>query len=150
LLRFLRDSPVLFIVTAPLIYAQIIPTLVADAFVTLYQWICFPVYGIPLVKRSEYVVMDRKYLAYLNLIEKINCIYCEYANGVIAYVREVASRTEQYWCPIKHVRKIKEPPQRYYEFLEYGDAEKFHENWDKERQKCRACETVGDCLSRTE
>jgi hypothetical protein len=35
-------------------------------------------------------------------IEKINCAYCSYANGAIASVREMASRTEIYWCPIKH------------------------------------------------
>jgi hypothetical protein len=29
-----------------------------------------------------------------------------YANGVFAYVREVGSRTEQYWCPIKHARRV--------------------------------------------
>jgi len=33
--------------------------------------------------------MDRHHLAYLNVIEKLNCEYCGYANGVFAYVREI-------------------------------------------------------------
>lgn len=140
LLKFLRESNILFVLTSPIIYAMIIPMVISDIFVSVYQTICFPIYGIPKVKRSDYVVMDRKYLAYLNLIEKMNCIYCEYSNGVIAYVREVASVTEQYWCPIKHARGLKDAPPRYYEFLEYGDADHFHEKWDKQREKCRACE----------
>lgn len=146
LLKFFRESNILSMLTSPIIYAMIIPILISDLFVTVYQSICFPIYGIPKVKRSEYVVMDRKYLAYLNLIEKMNCIYCEYANGVIAYVREVASRTEQYWCPIKHARGLKDAPPRYYDYIEYGDAKGLREGWEQQREKCRACETPsGSC-----
>lgn len=140
LLRFIRTSSIGVIITAPVIYSLIIPVVLSDLLVTIYQHICFPVYRIPLVKRSEYVVMDRKYLEYLNLIQKVNCIYCEYANGVIAYVREVASRTEYYWCPIKHARKAKGTHDRYYDFLDYGDSEDFMEKWEHQREKCRACE----------
>ena len=149
LVRFFRETPLLFILTCPVIYAMIIPIALSDLFVSVYQAICFPVYGIGKVKRSDYVVMDRKYLAYLNVIEKMNCIYCEYVNGVIAYVREVASRTELYWCPIKHARALKDhPPARYYDYLEYGDAEAFHEKWEQQRDKCRACKMPGDCAEK--
>ena len=55
-----------------------------------YQAICFPVYKIPKVRRRDYLVFDRHHLAYLNIIEKINCAYCSYANGAIAFMREVA------------------------------------------------------------
>ncbi|MCB9988670.1 MAG: hypothetical protein H6868_04950 [Rhodospirillales bacterium] len=150
LIRYLRGSRLLVILTAPIIYAMIIPMVVCDLFVSVYQAICFPIYGIPKVKRRDYVVMDRKYLAYLNLIEKMNCIYCEYSNGVIAYVREIASRTEQYWCPIKHAKKLKDPPARYYDYLEFGDSQAFHEKWEQQRDKCRACEMPGDCAGKTE
>lgn len=44
-------------------------------------------------------------LSYLNAIEKLNCVYCGYGNGVIAYGREIIARTEQFWCPIKHASK---------------------------------------------
>lgn len=138
--KFLQQSKILTVVTAPVIYSLIFPLVLADLFVTVYQHICFRVYKVPLVRRSEYVVMDRKYLAYLNWIEKLNCVYCEYANGVISYAREVASRTEQYWCPIKHARKIEDPHDRYYDFIEYGDGQDFHAKFKQQREKCRACE----------
>lgn len=140
ILKFLRASKVAYALTAPVIYSLIIPITLMDIFMTVYQQICFRIYGIPLVRRGDYVVMDRKYLAYLNWIEKINCIYCEYGNGVIAYAREIASRTEQFWCPIKHARKVHEPHGRYYDFLEYGDTQDFRSKLKDQRDKCRACE----------
>lgn len=145
--QFLRTSQIPYILTAPLIYSLIIPFVLMDVFVTVYQQVCFRVYGIPLVKRSEYVVMDRKYLQYLNWIEKLNCIYCEYGNGVISYVREVAGRTEQFWCPIKHAKKVKDAHSRYLEFIEYGDTEDFHKQLEVQRGRCRACEQGGGCAS---
>ena|SRR6218665_331148 len=145
--QFLRTSKIPYILTAPLIYSLIIPFVLIDVFVTVYQQVCFRVYGIPLVKRSEYVVMDRKYLQYLNWIEKLNCVYCEYGNGVIAYVREVAGRTEQFWCPIKHAKKVKDAHSRYLEFIEYGDTENFHAQLEVQRGRCRACEQGGGCAS---
>jgi hypothetical protein len=44
------------------------------------------------------------------------------SNGLFAYVREVAARTEQYWCPIKHARRLRGSQARYRDFFEYGDA----------------------------
>jgi hypothetical protein len=69
-------TPPKHLLTAPVIYTLIIPGLLLDLFVTLYQWICFPVYKITKVKRGDHIVIDRQYLRYLNLIEKINCVYC--------------------------------------------------------------------------
>jgi hypothetical protein len=77
------------------------------------------------VKRSEYVVLDRGDLPYLNVVQKFNCFYCGYANGVVAYAREIAARTEQYWCPIKHSRRVLAAHERYPRFFEYGDSEAF-------------------------
>lgn len=111
------------VVTAPVIYSLILPLLLLDAWLGLYQSICFRAYRIPRVERREFIAFDRGKLAYLNWIEALNCAYCAYANGVIAYAREVGSRTEQYWCPIKHALRISGPHERYYQFLEYGDAE---------------------------
>lgn len=146
--RFIRESDLFYILTAPIIYSLIIPFVLMDVMVTLYQHICFRIYGIPLVRRSEYVVMDRKYLAYLNWIEKLNCMYCEYGNGLIAYVREVAARTEQFWCPIKHARKVKGAHERYYNFIEYGDAVDVHRKMEDQREKCRACEMPCDTVDK--
>src|SRR5690348_5270466 len=70
----------LILLTAPIIYALIVPFMLLDIFVTLYQAVCFPVYGIAKVKRSDYLIYDRAQLGYLNLVEKLNCLYCSYAN----------------------------------------------------------------------
>lgn len=128
LLSYLRDAPLLHIVSAPFIWMCIIPSLFLDAVVSLYQWVCFAIYHIPKVKRRDYIVFDRRYLAYLNLIEKINCAYCSYFVGLIAYVQEIAARTEQFWCPIKHARHLKTLHSRYQKFVAYGDAEKYRTN----------------------
>ena len=113
--------------TAPVIYSLIIPFAVLDAWVSLYQAICFRAYGLPRVKRGRYIVLDRAGLPYLNALEKLNCAYCSYVNGVIAYVREVGSRTEQYWCPIKHAKRVLGAHPRYAAFEEYGDSEHYQE-----------------------
>ena len=86
---------------------MVLPIALLDLWASVYQWVCFPVYGISRVRRSAYVVIDRQHLAYLNAIEKLNCVYCGYGNGVFAYVREIAGRTEQYRCPIRHARRVR-------------------------------------------
>ncbi len=121
------------LVTAPFIYALIIPFLLLDVMVSLYQWICFPVYGINKVNRASYFIYDRRHLVYLNAIEKINCAYCSYGNGLIAYVREVAARTERYWCPIKHAERSKATHNHYAHFFDYGDAESYHDYLAKQQ-----------------
>ncbi len=135
LLRYLLRSRALVILTAPVIYIGWVPFALMDLFVTLYQWICFPVYRIPRVRRSDYVVFDRADLPYLNLIEKFNCLYCSYGNGVAAYTREVAARTEQYWCPIKHARHIRAAHDRYPRFFDHGDAEAYRQGLNRLRRQ---------------
>ena len=123
LAQFLRESSIPALLTAPMIYSLFMPFLMLDAWVSLYQLVCFPIYGIDRVRRSEYISLDRRKLAYLNAIEKANCEYCSYANGLLAYIREIAARSEQYWCPIKHARRIRGPHTHYRLFVDYGDAE---------------------------
>lgn len=77
------------------------------------------------MKRTDYIVLDRGHLAYLNLLERLNCVYCSYANGICAYVAEIAARTEQHWCPIKYANRLRSPHSRYQHFLAYGDAERY-------------------------
>jgi hypothetical protein len=134
LLKYLRNAELRNVVTAPVIYSVIVPLLLLDLFVTVYQRLCFPLYRVARVRRGDYLVFDRGHLAYLNLIEKINCVYCSYANGLIAYVKEVVGRTEQYWCPIKHARRVLQPHPYYNAFVDYGDAEAFR----RELQALRA------------
>ena len=123
LLPYLFGANPLVMLTAPVIYAGIVPFLLLDLFVSIFQAVCFPIYGIAKVRRADYLVFDRHHLAYLNALEKLNCAYCSYANGLIAYVREIAARTEQYWCPIKHARRVVGSHARYALFDDYGNAE---------------------------
>ena len=121
--RYIIEANPLTVLTAPVIYSLIVPIALLDLSVMAFQAICFPVYRIPKVRRRDYLVFDRHHLAYLNAIEKFNCAYCSYANGAIAFMREVASPTEVYWCPIKHARRVLGPHPHYQGFADFGDAE---------------------------
>jgi len=123
LLKYVFSSPWLVAVTAPIIYSLLIPFLLVDLWVSIYQAVCFRVYRIPQVRRGRFMNFDRTGLPYLNTLEKLNCAYCSYINGVVAYVCEVASRTEQYWCPIKHTRRVVGAHRRYDGFENFGDGE---------------------------
>lgn len=117
------------IISMPFIYSVIIPALILDLFLLMYQNTAIRLYKIPLAKRSDYIVFDRKQLAYLNWLQKINCIYCSYVNGLFQYWVEVAGRTEKYWCPIKHARKKSWSHDWEEHFADYGDAEGFKETF---------------------
>ncbi len=136
--RFLAQSSLLTTITAPVIYSLIVPLLLVDIWISLFQAICFRAYGIARVRRADYIVFGRQHLAYLNSIEAANCLFCAYANGLIAFAREIGSRTEQYWCPIKHALRIPDAHQRYYKFLEYGDADGYRARLTDFRDRLRA------------
>jgi hypothetical protein len=135
LARFLRTSPISRIISTPFVYALILPLALLDLCVNLYQAICFPLWGIARVPRSDFIVVDRHHLPYLNGIQKLNCIYCGYANGLIALTREIAGRTEQYWCPIKHASRVAAPHHRYRGFVDYGDATGYRDKIKTFREK---------------
>lgn len=113
------------LLTGPVIYGMIVPLLILDLCVSLYQATCFPIYRIEKVRRADYIVFDRQHLEYLNFIEKFHCTYCAYGVGLIAYVGEIVARTEQYFCPIKHARKASGSHARHARFLDYGEAAEF-------------------------
>lgn len=127
------DRPQNFL-TGPIIYAMIVPLVLLDLTVSVYQWMCFPIYRIARVRRADYIVIDRQHLGYLNAVERFHCTYCAYANGLIAYAMEIIARTEQYFCPIKHARKVLGTHARYAHFLEYGDAADYHQRLEAFRQ----------------
>lgn len=132
-LKYISSFPVIVIITIPFIWAMILPIMLADLFVTIFQAVCFPIYKIPKVRRKDYVIMDRHTLFYLDKVERINCWYCEYFNGVVAYVREIAARTEQFWCPIKHSRPLNEKHSRYDNFFDFGDYTRYREELETKR-----------------
>ena len=123
--RYIRQTPLAVILVSPVIYSLVLPLALLDAFLGAYQAVCFRAYGIRRVPRADFVVIDRHHLAYLNPLEKLNCVYCGYANGVLAYAREIGARTEAYWCPIKYSRRVPAPHSHYVHFVDYGDAETY-------------------------
>jgi hypothetical protein len=137
LIKYLWTADIRSYLAAPFIYSLIIPFVFLDICVTVYQAICFPLFGIQRIKRADFITFDRAHLAYLNLFEKINCAYCSYANGLVAYVREIGGKTEQFWCPIKHAKKAYLGHPYYKNFLEYGDALSYQAKLDELRKKLR-------------
>lgn len=129
-----RKEPDRFVkhfLSMPFIYMMIIPTVILDVFLEGYHHICFRLYGLRLVDRSQYIRIDRQKLQYLNLLEKAHCMYCGYVNGLYHYALTVASETEKYWCGIRHEAKgnFKETAQQK-EFLPYNDSAAFEDFLD--------------------
>lgn len=126
LLRWVVTDRPQNLITGPVIYSLVVPLLLLDFTVTVYQALCFPIYRIAKVKRANYFIFDRRHLEYLNFFERFHCTYCAYATGLLAYTVEVAARTEQYFCPIKHAHRILGAHPRYERFLAYGDPAEYH------------------------
>lgn len=125
------------LITGPIIYSMIVPLVILDVFVSFYQATCFPIYRITRLRRGDFIVFDRQQLEYLNFIEKFHCTYCAYASGLVSYVSAIIGKSEEYFCPIKHARRILGSHARYNRFLDYGDAadyegrlEEFRRNLD--------------------
>jgi hypothetical protein len=135
--RYLSGASFKHLLSIPVIWGCLLPTLLFDLAISAYHAICFPLYGIEKVKRQDYIVFDRHYLQYLNLFEKLNCAYCSYFNGLIAYVQEIAARTERFWCPIKHAQKSASIHKHYQSFFDYGDAESYRKELTAAREAQR-------------
>lgn len=134
LFQYLRQAKLRNVLSAPIIYAMFFPLLLIDLSATFYQYTCFPLYRISRVRRRDFMLYDRNQLAYLNVVEKINCAYCAYGNGLVAYLREVIALTEQYWCPIKHAQRVLDAHRRYERFVDFGNAEAFRNELEKIRR----------------
>ena len=141
-LRYVWTADWRHLLSVPFIYPVLLPMLLLDVFVTVYQWVCFPLYRMPRVKRADYFVFDRTHLAYLNVVEKINCAYCSYGNGLIAYAREVVGLTEKFWCPIKHARRVLQAHPHYSAFADYGDAQNYREQLSQLRQQLQQMQSA--------
>ena len=106
---------------------MIIPLIIMDICLFIYQHTAFRLYAIKRVKRSNYILLDRQKLKYLRLYDKVNCAYCGYANGLMAFGAEVAGKTEEYWCSIKHKKSVRKyyEPKHHKNFIDYGDKESY-------------------------
>jgi len=118
----------------PFIYSMIFPAIILHIMIEIYHQICFRLYSIPLVKVKEYFIFDRNFLPYLNWFEKFNCFYCSYFNCLISYTKEIAGRTERYWCPIKYSKILKDPHSNYDNFIDYSDGKGLRKKWQELRK----------------
>ena len=135
-LKYIFGAKIRHLLSAPFIYGMIIPALILDVLLFIYQQVCFRLYWISFVKRKDYIIYDRRYLDYLNIIQKVNCIYCSRINGLFSYAVEIAGRTEKYWCPIKASKNMKWWHSRQRYFADYGDPEWFKECFNKNDAIC--------------
>ncbi|MBD3789138.1 MAG: hypothetical protein IE885_02010 [Campylobacterales bacterium] len=135
LLTYFSEIPPIQLLIAPLVYGMILPAIVFDMMLFVYQQVVFRIYKFEFVKRSDYIVFDRNYLAYLNIIEKINCMYCSYFNGLMQYASRIAAQTERYFCPIKHAKKIAYSHDFYQDFFTYGDGVDYQKKLSRIREE---------------
>ena len=124
-----------YTLSVPFILILIIPLVILDVFMEIYHRINFPLYGIKTIKRSDYIKIDRNKLSYLGTIDKIWCMYCSYANGLLNYCVKIAGETEKYWCAIKHKSTPNfHEPAHHKNFLPYGDKKSYDEKYGKNEQ----------------
>lgn len=120
------DKLLRHIVSFPFIWIMIIPAVFFHLGIFIYQAVCFRLYQIERTELREYINFDREKLSYLSLFDKINCAYCSYVNGLMAWVSEIGHRTEYYWCGVKHRNQPHNPVFAYQEkFAAYGSREEY-------------------------
>lgn len=131
---FVKHRFIKHIFLTPLILGAVIPMALLDLWIELFHRISFPVYNIPYVRRSKYIKVDRYKLSYLNPAQKINCVYCGYANGLVQYWGEIIAETENYWCGIKHTEKEGFiPPAHHKDYITYGDRKEYNEVYESKK-----------------
>jgi hypothetical protein len=129
--RFIRHLPIY-----PIIYPTFIFILLLDIWTEFYHRIAFPCYGLPYIKRRHYIKIDRHKLKYLNPMQKLNCMYCGYANGVMQYMMKILAETEKYWCGIQHKRDNDfSPPEHHKDFIPYGNKEAYMTEFENNKTR---------------
>lgn len=104
------------------IWAMIVPFILADLLGIFYQSVYFTIMRIPKIPRSKFVKIQRHRLAKLQWAQRFGCAYCEYANGVLAWLKALANQTETYYCAIKYKHEF--PGQEYQAgFYDHRDFE---------------------------
>ncbi len=136
--QWFTETPLLHLLSSPVVYMMVFPAMLLDVMLFIYTNVVSRVFKFDFLPRNAYVVFDRQYLGYLNSMEKLNCMYCSYFNGLMAYASAVAGRTELFFCPIKHAKKIAYKHEYYDAFLGYGDEEKYQKKLKKLREETLA------------
>ncbi len=132
-MEYIKDKKRRFqqIISLPIIWSGLIPLVVVDVWLELYHRTCFPLYGLPYVKRSNYIRIDRHKLKYLSWSQKLGCAYCGYVNGWAHYASVIVGETEKYWCGIMHKKYPGfKAPEHHKDFAKYGDEKAFREKYE--------------------
>ena len=134
---FSQNSLFRNLLAQPFLWGLLIPLIIADILLEIYHRVCFPLYGKPYVKRSQYIrITDREKLPYLTWYEKIGCAYCGYANGWLHYASVIAAKTEGYWCAIAHIEgRGYVPSEHEKSFVKYGDQAAFRRRYAMHDEK---------------
>ena len=123
------------IVSIPFIWGMFVFFVVFDIGLEIYHQIGFRLYKIPIVSRKKYVKIDRHKLSYLSFLDKIRCVYCGYANGLLAYAVKITGETEKYWCGIKHESDDNfVEPHHQKDFAEFGNKDDFEQKYLKDKK----------------
>lgn len=56
--------------------------------VVFFQCLVRPLFGTPRLRWSDYVILDRHRIEELCLIDKLNCLFCGYANGLCTLINK--------------------------------------------------------------
>lgn len=112
-----------YLLSTPFIYGMAPVMLVFHLCLEIYHRVAFYLYDIKYVDMKDHFVFDRFAKKELNTLQKLNCIYCEYGNGLASYIQEIIGKTEAYWCPLKHKKHIKNPHSYYDSFMEYDTCD---------------------------
>ena len=124
--KYVIPTNIRHFLSIPFIYGMFIPACILDIWLTIYQYTAFTLYHIPYVKRRDYFIYERRFLDYLNWIQKINCLYCSYVNWLFAYAVEIWARTERYWCPLKAAHKPRFSHGWYKDFADYWSPDEWN------------------------
>ncbi|NTV23236.1 MAG: hypothetical protein HGA85_02570 [Nanoarchaeota archaeon] len=133
--KFHPERTLRHIISFPFIWMMLFPLVFFDILLEIYHNICFYMYGINKINRWDYIRIDRHRLMYLSMFDKLNCMYCGYANGLLHYGSTIAGETEKYWCAIKHQPGNFKEPAHHKDFLPYGDDKAFNEMYNKQCRK---------------
>lgn len=60
-----------------------------------YQWIMRPILGIKRLRWADYVILDRHRIDGLVAIDKFNCLFCGYANGITTLINHELDQLNQ-------------------------------------------------------
>ena len=127
-----RYKGIKHVIVIPIISTLIIPIIIMDIWSEIYHRICFPLYKLNYLKRSNYIRIDRHKLKYLTFWQKLYCIYCGYGNGAIRYWAEMQAKTEKYWCGIKNKKQkgfIEPEHHKRLKFSEYNNEKEFRSRY---------------------